>query len=847
MPYTVNGFGTSYFGQSNIHRIRSQCEFCNRIGVLESYDTTLFITALFIPLIPIGKKRILDKCPTCTKHRALSLADWNQAKQDKKAELLENLQNNPNDKDSLVKALNVSIGYQDKALFHLFRETLINESTDFAEVQAALGDAHSFFGEPIQAIEAYQRSLALKDTPLVHENLGFMLLNQGKPDEAAPHLVHLLAEWTPDKLWLLQRLVVGYQADGSHTEALSLLDKVEKRYPETLKLREWVNLRKVSAKNEGSQKKIGDPNLVPMGNSSNRDAKPGSSRNALIGFAAVVLAFVLWHVATALYVGNNRKVHLVGALSKPYQVSLNGATVLLPPYQVVEVNLPEGEIQVEPGKDATGIQPGTVKLETSFWFRPYTVPVVVINPDKLAIFYVDTATYSENPGGAEPPPVYYCNELSHEFESIDYPFQPFPATLRLKRSEIKTRKAVGVVAKPTDQERLELITQSASPVGLMEYLPRWLGSDPNNPLVLRLTASVLPREKAVELLKTRLREKPIVVEWHRAYQDVFLAKSDEASLRPEYQKLAVDTGRDPLALYLLGRISPPDEGIALAQEAIKTGKPAPFSHYALGYHWLCEGKFQDAAKEMDQASSLFESGSQYALFAREAYLAGGRFDEIYRMIDKDAKDPNQRVSSLMERARYQALQGNKNALEETRKVILGTVSGPQETILRPLVENNFKKLSALASGSVEEYVQLNLERPGRISDVRLAILQGKPGDALSAAGENAIAGDPFVEKALLLLALPAGKNPEAEKLKESVLEEMGGRRDERLIQQMILKKIPFDIEKVRKSVSNPQDKRVVVHLAAKWIPEHAKELRELATKLDFQRDEVSLCLKKARP
>src|SRR5215212_8490149 len=80
MPHTVNGIGTWYWGKTNILTRNAQCEFCGGYRLLSSYDTTLYFVVLFIPLIPLGRKRILDQCPACTKHRALPLKKWEQQK-----------------------------------------------------------------------------------------------------------------------------------------------------------------------------------------------------------------------------------------------------------------------------------------------------------------------------------------------------------------------------------------------------------------------------------------------------------------------------------------------------------------------------------------------------------------------------------------------------------------------------------------------------------------------------------------------------------------------------------------------------------------------------------------------
>ena len=57
MPSTVNGIGTWYYGKDNLVTRNDRCEFCGNYGELKSYDTTLYFVVVFIPLIPLGRKR----------------------------------------------------------------------------------------------------------------------------------------------------------------------------------------------------------------------------------------------------------------------------------------------------------------------------------------------------------------------------------------------------------------------------------------------------------------------------------------------------------------------------------------------------------------------------------------------------------------------------------------------------------------------------------------------------------------------------------------------------------------------------------------------------------------------
>ena len=72
MPSTVNGIGTHYWGKKNLYTYQGQCQACKRITSLSCYDTNLFFVVVFIPIIPLGRKRIIDHCSACTRHYAMA-------------------------------------------------------------------------------------------------------------------------------------------------------------------------------------------------------------------------------------------------------------------------------------------------------------------------------------------------------------------------------------------------------------------------------------------------------------------------------------------------------------------------------------------------------------------------------------------------------------------------------------------------------------------------------------------------------------------------------------------------------------------------------------------------------
>ena len=60
MPGTLNGIGTWYHGEANAHVRTGRCEGCGALAELRSYDTTLWLVFLFVPVYPEAFERLWD-------------------------------------------------------------------------------------------------------------------------------------------------------------------------------------------------------------------------------------------------------------------------------------------------------------------------------------------------------------------------------------------------------------------------------------------------------------------------------------------------------------------------------------------------------------------------------------------------------------------------------------------------------------------------------------------------------------------------------------------------------------------------------------------------------------------
>src|SRR5271170_7480632 len=111
MPQTINGIGTHYYGRKNVQTRPGVCDFCRRETVLSSYDTRLWFVVVFIPLVPLGKKHILNQCPKCTRHRVTSLAEWEKIKNQNLSEALGGMNANPQDPQAAIKAHSALVAF----------------------------------------------------------------------------------------------------------------------------------------------------------------------------------------------------------------------------------------------------------------------------------------------------------------------------------------------------------------------------------------------------------------------------------------------------------------------------------------------------------------------------------------------------------------------------------------------------------------------------------------------------------------------------------------------------------------------------------------------------------------
>ena len=137
MPTTVNGVGTHYYGKSNRSVRTAACHSCHRVANLESYDTRLWFVVIFIPIIPLGRKRIIDQCPRCRRHFAADADTYEQSKQLQVSGSLDEYRRSASP-ESALKAHGQLLGFRDFVQAGEFRRNALERFPDHAGLLGGL-------------------------------------------------------------------------------------------------------------------------------------------------------------------------------------------------------------------------------------------------------------------------------------------------------------------------------------------------------------------------------------------------------------------------------------------------------------------------------------------------------------------------------------------------------------------------------------------------------------------------------------------------------------------------------------------------------------------------------------
>jgi tetratricopeptide (TPR) repeat protein len=626
MPTTVNGVGTHYYGQRNVETRHAECRVCGHVNQLTSYDTRLCFVVLFIPIIPLGRKRIIDQCGNCRRHFAANADEWETARQLNVSGAQAKFEESPTP-EAAMELHQTMLNFHQTSEAAKFRSEMAQRFRDDAKVHVYLGDALSNVGNAKEAAAYYNRALELRpDLPAARIGVAYSQIAAGKLDEARSLLDFLekpgAAQLYP--LGSLETLADAYQRKGRHEAALELYGRLLAEIPAAGQFK--LFRRKVNA----SEKALGrqGASILPKRQWSWRDLfrqrnpRPDLYSKRLSWRGLAVFGILAACVVIGLAIGNeyvrrHRVVYIVGGLPEKAHVSIDGV----------------GAVDVRSGMEQTLVLPeghykarisGAVTDEFEFDIRADYIdrwsdkPVWLINVGGTAVLYENRVTYSLNP-----PPATTALHFGNRFEyilNVSHPFKTLPETVKMKSGETRVLANLELWKGDTNPlvQQLLFLHREDDAMNLAEWhLTQAPGNEDavNSYVAAAVLAKKVPR--AVKFLEAGLRRQPVNIQWHRSYTGLAREPGLEGRLAALYDEMLQARPDDSAILYLRGRVETKPHGkSAWFERSIARDRNNPYPYYAMGSGGMPLAEWERARPLLARAVELRPNDSQFdeALF-----------------------------------------------------------------------------------------------------------------------------------------------------------------------------------------------------------------------------------------
>jgi tetratricopeptide (TPR) repeat protein len=620
MPTTYNGIGTHYYGKRNVQARTATCRSCQRVATLTSYDTRLWFVVVFVPIIPLGRKRVIDQCSVCSRHMAMDLRRYETEREVQTSASVDQYRASPT-VETALRSHGELMGFHDLERAAEVRSDALRRYPRDAGLREALADQLVPMGliDEARGLRSEAEAIDPK-APAVLIRQAHQHMTDGDLDEARASLRFAEAAGVGasnlSALGALDRLGGAYQAAGRHDEALEIAGILLREAPQIGQSRDF------RAFVTRSEKVVKPPfTLLPERDRSVREpvdpTRAWAARNNRR--TAVIVGLGLVAVAAGLagyneWTRGHRQVHVVNGTGEALTVSIDsGEPVTIGP-GVGEVPVAEGHHKATFGGEggAAQTEPIEFDVDSTYWARFTGKPLWILNPGGEAVIQESRITYAE-----EPLPVENRLLTGNRFvavEDVDYAFVEPPETIRLSRKGPKQVVKTAVQWVPLDDEStFDQLMGTDREAGL-GYAERRLRKGPSNPALLESyiksirTQEEVPRVAA--FLKTGRDRRPVDVAWLRADQSLDAAVGgDPAALRAWYDGAVAKEPNNGSLLYLRSRL---ETDPAAEREWIDRAIAADPK---LGWPWrtiagraLARGEWEECVRAVGEARSRGMTG-----------------------------------------------------------------------------------------------------------------------------------------------------------------------------------------------------------------------------------------------
>jgi Flp pilus assembly protein TadD len=849
MPHTVNGIGTRYVGKSNHEVMLGTCAACGFHGQVSAYNTRLCFVIFFIPVIPLGRKRIFNDCPRCRRHYAAPLAQWEAQKQLGVSGAAEEFRASPTAEKGLALHAQL-IGFQQMQQAKELRSLLMEKFPSDAKLHETLGCALSQLGFDGDAEKFFQRAHELRpDLPHARAGMALKAVREQRLEDARA-LLDYMEKPGAGQLYILgplETLADSYRSAGCAAEALDIYKVLLRELPQLAQNR--VFRPKVEAAESSLRKKTGEKNasVLPRKKFSwgaffgRRPSlnEPVSWKRALVIIATVILLIAGATMGFNEWTRWHRSVFVVNGLAAPVTVELAGAgAVTVRPGGHGLLTVKEGDYRAH----ITGAvkEEMDVSIRAADYGSRWGVKAVwIINPAGAAILERTNAIYSAShtPSTVD----YMTGDTVMRVEGVHHPFEPLPRSLEMKSHE-RSRTLVGIeVWQGAASDFFQHARATKGEAEAARFAEQHLRTRPDDTALLDAYLSSLTTpaasDAAEKLLASQLGRRPVVMHWHRAYQSFIANPQREQRLIGEYDKMLQAEPDNSALVYLRGRISTEHaEGLRHFEKARTLDPKNPFPLYALGYDAFCAGDFESARPLLEQAAKLDPKDAGFAVILRALRSAMGENDAVEKELRVQFSRQPSSGGLLLQLVLH--LAGNGRAAEAEKEIAALERSKANPD---PGFRSSMKLFRAMALYAADDMPAIEKLLAGEKNPAaaklrwHALIEEGKIAEAARVAEEVA-GGDGMDHLALSVAASLGGDTAAANAARLRAIAALEGKgADNRRAAAMLGAAEPPTREQLDAVVVLPSEKALLCAALAQRFPARRAELGALAKKLNVER------------
>lgn len=835
MPQVVNGCGTWYYGKRNITTRDDYCEFCNRLATLKSYDTTHCIVILFLPIIPLGKKHIIDECPVCRKHRAMPLKDWEQSKASAMSELLAKWRQQKSDLQAAKDVLGAAMLFQDRETFEEVASSLGQLGANDPKMMAALGGAYEHFDRLQPAEEAYRTALALEqENPIpVRNSLALNLLRQNRPDDAWPLLEEVIQKKDQTATGLLYVGAESFQSLGKHDNALYVIKEAMAAFPHLAQDRQWKKLKKQSEKHYSTGKSLKGKALTPTGSKKTREQPLLSTVGKFI-MPTLLLIGVIAFFSASYNAGKHRKVYVLNGLPVEYTADIAGQPVKLPAMGMRSIEIPEGNVSVHVHEPELHIEDQSCHFESNIFSRLFASDAIVINPDRAALILWQEIEYSENPDPNDSGETkLHVGNLLNTFAHIEFPFEPFPDKMRASSGDSFKKRRIEHVNDLGETVTLSALKSQVNEQAVTDYFSRLPLREPHEEYTVGVYGALVSTNAFITQLKSMLDDRPVRTEVHRVYQEMMYLHEPDHNVAAEYRKRLDAEPNNPALMYLYARtLNGGVEANFLLERAANANPPCARAFGGLAYAQLGEAKFKEAQKNLSRALEIDPDTASLRSYELDAMLA---LEDYQQLLNKLVQLDDSEILPAATTLEFTVYTLTKQGRTADADALIADAADKFDDLDPELRELFFAKLRAMrhyVSGDVPG--SLEQLKPFKQAPARFVIAMES--DDFDAAAELLPQIDEQREMFYLLIYAHKLANGlgEADDLRDAVVAELKkGRPESRRVAEWLSTGELPDVNAALTLTQETQAKAATLAALAARFPEHREKLIALAEKLNF--------------